>query len=382
MKIYLHIGEGKCASSTIQSFLSYREATSDFAYTCLKANGSIIKGKEISILAKASPVDYINSALLINTAIDYNFLSNLKSSLSDLAKNHKSILLSNEGWSNIPGIFASMAEVFLDYDVEVIMIIRPPVSWINSAWWQWGNWLESIGGVDEYVETNKNIAQKWLQSINQFQSFNFVRKVYVLSLSKDIMKDFFSLIGLENEIVNTEKNASSSQELLTFMTKNRALRETEHSPEKEFILNKYLKKRTPSNWVLSDNNISSVLHSTKDYCLLLATLISNEDIINNPEWWDKSAYQDKNLNRTYEIKFDVLSDMLLEAYETIIELDRKLLNYNVLTKYLRDEAIKVENENIKLAYELMLRAKNFRPNGPMINKKLNEYEIALKNLEK
>ncbi len=46
---------------------------------------------------------------------------------------------------------------------------------------------------------------------------------------------------------------------------------------------------------------------------------------------------------------------------------------------LRDSSFLLENVNLELAYQLMKLAKEMRPNGPFINKKLKEYEKKLNN---
>lgn len=389
MKIYLHVGAGKCASSSIQSYFSFHKANSDFSYACLRVDGSVVSGAEIKNNAEKSATGYDSSINLNEEILSDKFLSAMKTSLGKLAKKHKSILLSNEGWVVSSNIISKLSDVLSDYNIEIIMIIRPPVLWINSAWWQWGNW--SNVGEDRFIDKNSNVADTWLESIHNFNKLNFINKVTVLSLNKSILNDFADVLGLKGEHLASDKNKASSQELLSFMTKHRSLREGPHTPKNEFILNRHLKSRTKSNFISNNKNIIDILSSTKDSCLELSTLIANENILESSAWWEESFYDNKLTSRSYELSHSTLSDMLLEAYEVIINRSEPYkanpVNVtssanDVLVCYLRDEALKVEKNNVELAYELMSRAKKIRPTGPVIIKKLNEYESILNRKNK
>ena len=50
---------------------------------------------------------------------------------------------------------------------------------------------------------------------------------------------------------------------------------------------------------------------------------------------------------------------------------------NCTVEFLRNKAISLENTDLKLAIKMMLIAKVYRPNGPVINKKINEYRKKL-----
>ncbi|TRX57403.1 hypothetical protein [Thalassomonas sp. M1454] len=374
MKIFLHVGAGKCASSSIQNYFSNYSSTSDFAYVSMLRNGILDSGISFKKKAESLPYGYYSSVSLKLCTINENFIQNLKSSLKSLKKKHKAIFLSNEDWSRCQDEFIKLESVLSDYDIEIIMIVRPPVAWTNSAWWQWG--FEHKGSIDSFIEDRgAPLSQLWVEQINQFKNIPFIGKISVLSLNRSILSELSNLLGIKyDELGDKKSNVASSQELLSFMTKNPTLRY--RKVRNEFILNKYLQERGQSNWVLSKKNISHILTHTNNSNIELAKMIDNEDITQNLAWWDASFYEDKVINRNIDISEDVLSDMLLEAYNIIINIHD---SNTAIVDFLRDEAIQIENEDIKLSYKFMKKAHECRPTGRLINEKIKEYKKTLNN---
>ncbi|WP_137222060.1 hypothetical protein [Shewanella sp. MEBiC00475] len=46
--------------------------------------------------------------------------------------------------------------------------------------------------------------------------------------------------------------------------------------------------------------------------------------------------------------------------------------------FFRDAAMKIEHSHLNLAYQLMLTARKYRPQGPLINRKIREYQAKMK----
>lgn len=378
MKIYLHIGAGKCASSSIQNYFSYNHTSSGFMYGCLREAGNIIFGDDVRNSAAISPGNYAVSWSL-KTETDDDFASRLKKSLSIIAKKTDRLLLSCEGWNSKAENFNALRDVLKPYDVEVIFIVRPPVQWMNSAWWQWHQW--SKNKVDPWAN-RANVSQGWLNTYEAYRSLSFVNKITVLALNKNILTDLGNVVGVE--VVGGDKthNTASSSELLNFFRMKRSLRKGAHDAQKEFILNKYLSKRSSSDWVLSAVNVRNILKNSKESCETLSTLISNEDIKDNPLWWNEDAYAGKvkGMSRISRPTRQTLASMLEEAYHIIVEMDTKVRFNNVgrgSVDEIFDIAVKLEKSNLEESYRLMKVARSLRPKGNKITQKLSEYEEVL-----
>lgn len=383
MKIYLHIGAGKCASSTIQNYFSYNHSADGFMYGCLREAGHVIFGNDVKNSAIISPGNYAVS-WSFKTETDDEFELKFRESLALIATKTDRLLLSCEGWSSKAPDFEKLSRVFEPYEVEVIFIVRPPVQWMNSAWWQWHQW--SKDKVDPWAN-KANVAKGWVDAYESFKALPFVGKVNVLALHRGILKDIGDLVGVD--VVSHEKvhNSASSSELLNFFKVKRSLRKGPHDAQSEFVLNKYLRKRSGSDWVLSAKNIENILQNTKQSCETLAGLISNVDIKADGLWWDVASYENKvaKLQRNKRLNRQVLASMLDEAYHIIIDLDKKVRFQGPLQESGReiiDIALSLEDTNLEEAYRLMKIAKRIRPQGDVVAKKLEEYEVRLSQKKK
>jgi hypothetical protein len=346
-----------------------------FLYGCLRENGNIITGEDVKKSAQISPGNYAVSWSL-KTEVTPLFITNMRTRLLELSHNCKALLLSSEGWTFKADKFKTFQKVFEGFDVEVILVVRPPVQWMNSAWWQWQQW--SNIKIDSWAN-GANVAGRWVDSYESFNQLDFIKKVNVLSLNKDILIALGKILAIDISVNDRKHNSASSSELLSFLRMKRSLRPGAHDAQNEFILNKYLRKRSSSDWVLSEKNISNILKNSNISCTRLAELITNEDIKQNDLWWKSEAY-DKNvsvLKRNRNLGRQVLSSMLEEAYQIIIKLDHSMRHQNSAQDSIGEIiniAKNIEKDNLQEAYRLMKVARGLRPNGAIVNRKIAEYE--------
>ena len=331
MKIYLHIGAGKCGSSALQSYFSYN---SDFTYrkcyAIIGIDGTISTGESILRTAKTNAFDYASSASFNNSSNENLFISNFRSSLDKLSTDYDEVLFSNEGWLEESQNFLEKSPIFENHIVEVIFIVRPPVEWINSAWWQWGQWGQwGKGNLNGWIHAQLSKTQ-WIDYYNKWNSLQFVSKVHTYSLSSDILKELSRLIEFKYSSSPQRHNNSSDYRLLRFFKLARSLRKNEHTPNIEFSLNRHITSTGTPDWILSRDNIGKILSSTKESNLKIRDLISNEDITTNDKWWGNGYYKDidKDLKIDAELSKESLIKMLEEAYLIIHDLDMKIRRHH------------------------------------------------------
>ncbi len=323
MKIFIHLGAEKCASSSIQQYFSHNNVRGKFAYVTLDKHGNLEFDKIIKLKSSILATNYVNS-LMKSDSVNTEFLTNLKNSLAKCAKLYNTIFLSGESLHALHKQFVKMIEVLSDYDVRFIMIVRPPVEWLNSSWWQWVNWRGVC--IEQWI-SSVNCSKNWIEHYNAFKSLPYVKGMHLFSMQQNIVEQICKTLKISfDKNTSTMHNVSSSAELLNFFNLKRDLRTGEHDSALEFVLNKYLKARSPQNWVLSQENIEHVLEKTKPYNLELQKIISNEDITHNRAWWDISYYAERisRIDRGYELSGATLADMLAEAYSIIYDLDCEL----------------------------------------------------------
>ncbi|WP_096739051.1 hypothetical protein [Pseudoalteromonas atlantica] len=322
MKIFLHIGAGKCGSSSIQNYLTYNNRLSERkCYATIDVDGSIALGEKLINRAKANIFDYSSSVSLRH--LDDGFKKKLKNSLELLSHNYDEVIFSNEGWLEEIDKFSLLDDVFNGYVVEVIFIVRSPVEWINSAWWQWGQW--SGHKLDDWI--NAQIPKvKWYDYYNNWNSLPYISKVNVFSLSTDILYEISQLIDFKYIPNERQANASSDYRLLRFFKLARELRKDEHSPHIEFSLNRYLTSIGKPDWVISKKNIGAILSLSSKSSAAMKELIINSNIEKDDRWWGNGYYKfiESKLNIDADLEKKELIEMLKEAYIVIHELDKTI----------------------------------------------------------
>tara|TARA_R110001583_G_scaffold17482_2_gene70653 strand:+ start:18732 stop:19736 length:1005 start_codon:yes stop_codon:yes gene_type:complete len=329
MKIYVHIGAGKCGSSSIQNFFSYNnQFSTKKAYCAIGTSGEVFTGENISNLAKSNVYDYLSSANLSLFKDDSDAKDKLKSSLQSLSLKYDAILLSNEGWLEQSNLFEDLDDVFSNYEVQVLLVVRPPVEWLNSGWWQWGQW----SGVELEQWLFASLSKtRWFDYYTKWDSLNSVKKVTTIALNGDVLTEFADIIGFNYSAPKGKTNISSDSKLLRLFKERRSLRPSPHEPQVEFSLNRHITSKGKPDWVISRSNIAKILRETEESNLnLLSTLHDRSVVENDSRWWGRGYYKniDESIMIDKPLNKDELYDMLESAYHAIHKLDMELRKFS------------------------------------------------------
>lgn len=322
MKIYLHIGAGKCGSSSIQHYFSKNPILNERTkYGCIEADGKIITGDLITKKSEKNVFDYYSSVSIKNLKDKNQTLEHLRK----LSKSTDKLILSNEGWLNELSEIEAIKDIFIDFDVEVIFIIRSPLEWLNSAWWQWGAWTN----LDHHTWLKLNIENiLWHDKYKEIHKLNFVKKIHVINLTKDILNEFFEIIKEEYDSC-TSSNKSSDQRILDVFLKRRTLRPSPHECHVEFSLNRHLKSVGKPKWVINEELCEEILRKSNNSNKEIAKLSKNSlSILNDERWWKVPNLDVVEEHLSEQNNQDVLLDLLEESFLTIHKLDMKLRKIN------------------------------------------------------
>ena len=328
-KIILHIGAGKCGSSALQTFLSHNPVlkTHDekvVVYTVVNRDGVLYPPKTIKKQVRTSETNYCSSVLLRNCN-EATFKVNFRKSLARF--NCDTLVLSCEGWRNDAQYAAALLSELKDFDVTVIMYVRPPVEWINSAWWQWGAWTNT-----EFHNWKTHAIQdtKWVTSIKEWQHVSFLNRLIVRVLPEDIIIDFCQLLNINAEKISmVVANQSLPDTLLRVFQQRKSLRSDPYDSKIDATLSKRLKAKGNPAWVLWPKTIESILAETKDANQELLAYFdeqTREAVLNSPEWWDSAHYNDKKTQNAdgctpnIEQLLDLLEDSLSALHKADLEI--------------------------------------------------------------
>ena len=396
-RLYLHVGFGKCGSSSIQAFLSNNP---DFlcvngdtlVYAALMQN-QLIYGHELVKQAKLSPYHYKNSvslATLKPAPKDY-FASAVGDQLLTLLAD-KAVVLSQEDWHQEADYWQEV-DIFRQnsIDVTAIFYLRPPVTWINSAWWQWGAW-SGLDFEDWLLQTIDNIV--YVNSIRKFSKIDWINKIEVRLLGKDLLTDFAHLLNIDlsnTQGLQTVINRSLPNGILRLYQTHPHLRPNPHASSIDFMLENFLQLDGTTDWVLTPDHITRIIKKSRNSNLALLDFLdqpSQAQLLADARYWDSSAYvgmstrPPSGIKPTYEELEQIALAGVTAVKSLVAQQNRRNTEVNPENAdFWRDLALQVESGNLRLAYELMQEAYKRRPSGPLINKKLAEYEKMLKTIK-
>lgn len=310
----------------------------------------IMKSKELALeLSKSKYDNVIMSAEHFSWMIDTNNISELKRELSEF------------------------------FNVKIICYIRRQDKLIISHFQQSSSNNDSPsyyyyqGGClslpymrtnyDEYLDYNYRLS-KW---IDVFGADNVIVKVFEREYLKDgdAIVDFLSIFGIDTDVikkVNTNESKGFERTKIGHLLNSSKLKNklekvirdgTDNSgrmlPSRRDAYELYQKYRQSNIELNKKLNISEKF----------------EDIFDS----DFSNYPESSKDRWTEESANLAITNIFNALSTVdIDIDVDLL---------RDSAVALESIDLKKSYQLMMIARNARPTGPFINKKIKEYEKAL-----
>jgi hypothetical protein len=238
------------------------------------------------------------------------------------------------------------------------MFVRPQVSWINSAWWQWGAW--SGRAFDHWLETTAKGGSNWTNHIRRWQKVPGVESVEMYSATRDVLATFFGALGAPVPEVETS-NASLDIDILRFLQRNREFRLHEHTSSIDFILQRSLQSNSGGTpWVIPYAKIAELIDYYRAQNKELLSVISDTErgvIENDPHWWDAEAYQNREVVSPEPpmATVDDVEALARRAIHSVVRLDERLrsLRANVA----KDQQLAIAQEQIEHLEHLLAAEK-------------------------
>lgn len=302
-RMILHIGAPKCGSSSLQKALSSRPDFKNaygtpLSYVCVSSRSSRT-GNTIRIAAAASPYGYVSSSDVRDTDEAEVLGRRIEAATKPIMASGSVPILSCEGWARraVPfqksGVFERLGG-----GVHVVLFVRPPLDWLNAAWWQWGVW----SGADLDLNLQRAIPNvRWPKLAQQWADTPGIDAVHVRLADCDVVQTFFDLIEAERPVTR-DTNASLPPALQAFLLRNRDLRPGAHDAGIEFLLSRALADAPPAPktdplWVLTPKKAAEMWEDVKFHPRRLAPLLPPADrfrLAQQPKWYSAAPYGDRH----------------------------------------------------------------------------------------
>lgn len=328
--LIIHLGAGKCGSSSLQRALSVRplfDASEGrrYGYACMDGAGAVAQGVDIQRLLRKSVLGYVSSSSLVGGSPGQ--LARGMANLAKLKQAGVTPILSCESWY-LEHHALRKSDVLGPWNMRArgVLFVRPPLEWLNSAWWQWGAW----SGVDlPSWATAMLTYMRWGEHAREWLRLDGVVGIDVNPVEDDVVQHFFRGLGAappEGQSVSV--NPSCPEALLRFFQRNRRYRPSADAAGMEFVLSRWTNYRTPSRapWVLTKEIQEQTLEALREDHIDLLGLLTPEvrnRISNNPRWWSTEPYADRPVQATTPPPVDPENDAFIaDLIEAILRVDR------------------------------------------------------------
>ncbi|WP_439141821.1 hypothetical protein [Pseudooctadecabacter sp.] len=300
-RIILHVGAPKCGSSALQTAMSLqprlKTATREtLSYHALRPQGDSwkpVSGRMVKLGRTMTSAGYVSCPDFPDTA-DHHAIAAGLDQIYRSARPKFTPVMSQEGWYNRAGLFQKLLPHWFEPSndapqIEVIAYVRPPIDWLNAAYWQWGAW----GGQDVetwMARTNLNFRMgaalgKWAALPNVNLSVQF---------GGDVLTHFEKAFDVRIKHPQ-QVNSAQSPAMIGFMQRNPEFRSSGHDVEAEFIVQRWCPAVDARRlWALSPRHFAQLDRILGDDTDALFALSPDNarKALGDPRWTSQFSYLD------------------------------------------------------------------------------------------
>lgn len=303
--LVLHIGAGKCGSSSLQHAFSmvpdFSGKDRTYRYCAFDAGGNLLSGQKLTTRAQTNSFGYVTCP----TVPPLENLSAFRKAarrLDGMISSGHTPILSNEGWIYAAPDFANSA-LFSGSGLRplVTAFVRPPLDWLNSAWWQWGAWTGAT--LERWLDVAWHRAD-WGRHLTAWSGVVGVEKVSAQILGEDVVSQFHDSLDSHPPQSTARYNTALPEGVLRFYQRNRRYRPGPHDSEIDFLLARHLThsrdilaESVP--WVIPPGLCQKISDRLTPRLDTVAPFLSSDDaerLGSDPAWCNPEFYADRELS--------------------------------------------------------------------------------------
>lgn len=295
----LHVGAPKCGSSALQTALTRQPDVRSptglwLRYVSLRRvqdGYRPIYGSLVRRQGRSSAYGYASWPNFGRHTDGAPLLAALRQVLEEGQVGGWVPVVSCEGWINHPQVFAAALADWGYPVVDLLGFLRPPVEWVNAAWWQWGIW--SFPTVDVWLD-RQTLPYRFADDLEQWSQIPNVR-LQVRRSRPDAVQTFSDLYAIDLG-PRPSVNMSSPACLIGFLRRNRQFRPTPHDAQAEFIFQRWCPPVSGNRlWALSAEHVRRLRPTSRRCQDVLARILPQEaraDLAADPNWYGEQGYHD------------------------------------------------------------------------------------------
>lgn len=245
VRAILHVGAPKCGSSALQRALSAQPELRGadgrrhiYMAGRVTEDGLVpVTGRRLAAMMRHSVHGYLSWPNVSRQDDQPAYWAQVGAGIAAQTRAGRVPILSSEGWiahaDQAPALAAAAGLETLD----AIVFVRPPLDWLNAAYWQWGIWHTGFfhnRQVERWLERARydvgpHVAA-WARAPNV--------RLAVDSARADVVAGFAARYGLPLQ-AGDQVNSAPPPALTGFFLRNRRFRPTPHDSAAEFVVQRW-----------------------------------------------------------------------------------------------------------------------------------------------
>ena len=298
----LHIGAPKCGSSALQSALTAAPDQRDhkgqrYRYVGTgTAEGRIypLYGRVVRRLGRSSEFGYscwpnLCAPNLPHSGRDGPLWEALDRVMRTATRQGHVPILSNEGWLGASAAFGANFLAAPERRADVVAFVRPPLDWVNAAYWQWGVWTGY--GFRDWLRLS-GMRYALGAQLTGWAALEAVT-LHVGGSGQDVVGSFGQRFGLDLA-GGQAVNSAASPAFIGLQLRHRKFRRDGHDSAVEFVVQRWCGRYTTRKpWAILPDEIAAVqAESATDVAALLAVCVPGDAQVlrQDPRWLSAESY--------------------------------------------------------------------------------------------